>query len=299
MNTRNFFGYGQNPPHIRWPGGAGLAVSLVLNVEEGAELSLADGDEVNESVHEVTQPVLGAPDLCLASHFEYGTRVGYWRIADVVAASGVPMTLNACARSLVGVPWLAQHAVKNGHEICSHGWRWEAHAGMEEAHERALIARAHSEIARVAGVAPVGWHTKSSPSLNTRRLLVEHGGFLYDSDAYNDDLPYYLPVAGRSHLVLPYAFDTNDMRFFGTQSFVRGQDFADYLIDAFDCLLRESQHGVKMLSIGLHLRIIGRAARIGGLHTALAHMRQSGGESVWFARRDAIARHWLNVSPSD
>lgn len=299
MNTRNFLGYGQNPPHIRWPGGAGLAVSLVLNVEEGAELSLADGDEVNESVHEVTQPVLGAPDLCLASHFEYGTRVGYWRIADVVAASGVPMTLNACARSLVGVPWLAQHAIKNGHEICSHGWRWEAHAGMEEAHERALIARAHSEIARVAGVAPVGWHTKSSPSLNTRRLLVEHGGFLYDSDAYNDDLPYYLPVAGRSHLVLPYAFDTNDMRFFGTQSFVRGQDFADYLIDAFDCLLRESQHGVKMLSIGLHLRIIGRAARISGLQTALAHMRQSGGERVWFARRDAIARHWLNVSPSD
>jgi peptidoglycan/xylan/chitin deacetylase (PgdA/CDA1 family) len=297
MNNRDFLGYGTNPPHMRWPGGAGLAVSLVLNVEEGAELSLADGDESNESVHEVTQAVLGAPDLCLASHFEYGTRVGYGRIASVVEKAGVPMTLNACARSLVGVPWLAQHAVTQGHEICSHGWRWEAHAGMDEAHERALIARAYAEIARVAGVAPVGWHTKSSPSVNTRRLLVEHGGFLYDSDAYNDDLPYYLSVAGRPHLVLPYAFDTNDMRFFGTQSFVRGQDFADYLIDAFDWLLCESTHGAKMLSIGLHLRIIGRAARIGGLQTALNHMRQSGGEGVWFARRDTIARHWLQEVP--
>jgi peptidoglycan/xylan/chitin deacetylase (PgdA/CDA1 family) len=209
MNNRDFLGYGANPPNMRWPGGAGLAVSLVLNVEEGAELSLADGDERNESVHEVTQPVSGAPDLCLASHFEYGTRVGYGRIASVVAEAGVPMTLNACARSLIGVPWLARHAVAQGHEICSHGWRWEAHAGMDEAHERALIARAHAEITRVAGVSPVGWHTKSSPSVNTRRLLVEHGGFLYDSDAYNDDLPYYLPVAGRPHLVLPYAFDTN------------------------------------------------------------------------------------------
>ena len=297
MNQRDFLGYGDRPPAMRWPGDAGLAVSLVLNIEEGAELSMADGDATNESVHEVTQAVHGAPDLCLASHFEYGTRVGYRRIADVVAKAGVPMTLNACARSLVGVPWLAQDAVARGHEICAHGWRWEAHAGMDEVHERALIARAHAEIARVAGVAPVGWHTKSSPSVNTRRLLVEHGGFVYDSDAYNDDLPYYVPVSGRPHLVLPYAFDTNDMRFFGTQSFVRGQDLADYVIDAFDWLHRESRHGAKMLSIGLHLRIIGRAARIGGLQTALAHMRQAGGDSVWFARRDAIARHWLQAVP--
>ena len=298
MNTtRDFLGYGSNPPDVRWPGGAGLAVSLVLNIEEGAELSLADGDEANESVHEVVQPVSGAPDLCLASHFEYGTRVGWHRIAGVIAEAGVPMTLNACARSLVGVPWLARKAVADGHEICAHGWRWEQHAGMDEAHERDLIARTHREIARVAGVAPVGWHTKGSPSVNTRRLLAEHGGFLYDSDAYNDDLPYHLPVAGRPHLVLPYAFDTNDMRFFGTQGFVRGQDFADYVIDAFDWLLRESRHRPKMMTIGLHLRIIGRAARIGGLQTALAHLRQAGGAGAWFARRDAIARHWLQVMP--
>lgn len=292
---RDFEGYGGQPPDIRWQGGAGLAVSVVLNVEEGAELSLAAGDEKNEAVHEVIQQVHDAPDLCLASHFEYGTRVGYRRIASVVHEADVPMTLNACARSLNGVPWLARDAVARGHEICSHGWRWEPHAGMDETHERTVIARAHAGIARVTGVAPVGWHTKSSPSVNTRRLLVEHGGFKYDSDAYNDDLPYYVPVSGRAHLVLPYAFDTNDMRFFGTHAFVRGSDFADYIIDSFDWLLEESRHEPRMMSIGLHLRIIGRAGRIAGLRTALAHMRQRGG--AWFARRDAIARYWREAVP--
>lgn len=293
---RDFEGYGDHPPDMRWPQGAGLAVSVVLNVEEGAELSLASGDERNEAVHEVTQEVHGAPDLCLASHYEYGTRIGYRRIAEVAAQAGLPMTLNACARSLIGLPWLAQDAVARGHEICSHGWRWEAHAGMEEAQERALIARCHGEIARVAGAAPVGWHTKSSPSVNTRRLLVEHGGFLYDSDAYNDDLPYYVDVGGKPHLVLPYAFDTNDMRFHGDQAFVKASDFADYVIDSFDWLLEESHHRPKMMSIGLHLRIMGRAGRIAGLQTVLGHMQQRGG--VWLARRDAIARHWLQAVPA-
>jgi allantoinase len=292
---RNFEGYGGNPPDMRWPGGAGLAVSVVLNVEEGAELTLLAGDEHNEVVHEVTQQVRDAPDLCLASHFEYGTRVGYRRIADVVADAGLPMTLNACGRSLVGVPWLARDAVARGHEICSHGWRWEAHANMAEDHERQVIARAHAEIARVAGVAPVGWHTKSSPSVQTRRLLVEHGGFLYDSDAYNDDLPYYVPVAGKNHLVLPYAFDTNDMRFFGDHAFVKGSDFADYVIDSLDWMAQEAQHRPKMLSIGLHLRIIGRAGRIAGLQTVLRHLQQM--PSTWVARRDTIARHWRAAVP--
>ena len=293
--TRDFLGYNDNPQDIRWPGDAGIAVSVVLNIEEGAELSINDGDESNESVHEVTQPVHGAPDLCLASHFEYGTRAGYRRIADVAQAAGVPMTLNACARALIGVPWLARDAVQRGHEISAHGWRWEAHAGMDEDHERKLIARAHAEITRVSGVSPVGWHTKSSPSVNTRRLLVEHGGFEYDSDAYNDDLPYYLPVAGRSHLVLPYAFDTNDMRFFGTHAFVHAKDFAEYVIDAFDWLLSESRHEARMMSLGLHLRIIGRPGRISGLETVLKHMGARKG--VWFARRDQIARYWRKVCP--
>src|SRR4029453_13058504 len=231
------------------------------------------GDERNEAMHEVNQEVRGAPDLCMESHYEYGMRVGYRRIMRVVEAAGVPVTLNACARALEGVPWLARDAITRGHEICCHGWRWEPHAGMEEAHERATIARAVESIRRVAGVAPVGWHTKSSASVNTRRLLVEHGGFLYDSDAYNDDVPYYVEVAGKPTSVGQYGFDTNDMRFFDSYAFVRGSDFAGYVIDAFDRLWEEGARQPKMLSIGLHTRIIGRAARIGGLEQVLKHMQ--------------------------
>ena len=172
---------------------------------------------------------------------------------------------------------------------------------MDEDHERAVIARCVESIRRLHGRAPVGWHTKSSASVNTRRLLVEQGGFLYDSDAYNDDLPYYTPVAGKPHLVLPYAFDTNDMRFFDSFTYVRGSDFADYAIDAFDCLLAESQGAEgapRMMSIGLHTRIIGRPGRINGLAKLLAYIRQKDG--VWCATREQIARHWLaNVPPKE
>ena len=293
--TRDFLGYGDSPPCVSWPGGARLAISVVLNIEEGAELALSAGDERNEAMHEVSQEVWGAPDLCMESHYEYGMRVGYRRIMRVLEAAGVPMTLNACARALEGVPWLARDAIARGHEICCHGWRWEPHAGMEEAHERATIARAVESIRRVAGVAPVGWHTKSSASVNTRRLLVEHGGFLYDSDAYNDDVPYYVEVAGKPHLVVPYCFDNNDMRFHGDREFVHAADFAQYVIDAFDWMYREAAEAPKMMSIGLHLRIIGRAGRIAGLEQTLHHMRQFSG--VWFARRDAIARHWIEHCP--
>lgn len=295
-SKRDFLGYGNDPPKVPWPGGARLAVSFVLNVEEGAELSLSAGDERNEAVHEVTNEVKGAPDLCMESHFEYGTRAGYWRIMRVIDDAGVQITLNACARSLEGVPWLARDAISRGHEICSHGYRWESHVGMSEAHERDLITRCYDSIKRVAGVAPVGWHTRSSPSVNTRRLLAEHGGFLYDSDAYNDDLPYYVKVAGRSRLVLPYCFDTNDMRFFQSFAFVRAADFAEYVNDAFNRLWREAADVPRMMSVGLHLRIIGRAGRIAGLEAILKHMKSHAG--VWFARRDLIARHWLDKCPS-
>ena len=207
----------------------------------------------------------------------------------------MPLTVNACGRALEATPWIGADAARRGYEVCCHGWRWEAHAGMEEGHERAIIARAVQALKKSVGRAPVGWHTKSSPSVNTRRLLVEHGGFLYDSDAYNDDCPYYLDVGGRPHLVLPYAFDTNDMRFFDRHAFVSGQDFAAYCIDAFDWLWNEGAHKPVMLSIGLHTRIIGRAARIAGLATLMRHMRNRGG--AWFATREDIARHWLKVAP--
>ena len=265
-------------------------MSLVVNVEEGAELTLSAGDERNESRYEVVDEVVGAVDPCMESHFEYGTRAGYWRIMALFARFGVPATVSACARALEQSPWLARDALARGHEIACHGYRWESHAGMSEPVERAVIARAVETITRVAGVRPVGWHTRSASSVNTRRLLVEEGGFRYDSDAYDDDLPYLVDVGGRAHVVIPYSFDTNDMRFQAGGGFTLAGDFATYVIDAFDWLWREGESAPKLLSIGLHLRIVGRPGRIGALERILEHVTGRGG--VWVARRDAIARHW-------
>lgn len=288
---RDFYGYGPTPPHAQWPGQARVAVSFVLNIEEGAELSIRDGDERNEGVYEAVEEIKGLPDPCQDSHYEYATRVGYWRVIETLAAAGAPVTLNACGRAIQRSPWLAKDAIARGHEICCHGWRWERHAGMSEDQERQAIERAVTAIRDASGVTPVGWHTRSASSVNTRRLLVEHGGFLYDSDAYCDDLPFFAIAAGHRHLVLPYSFDTNDMNFFGNHRFVNGSDFADYAIAAYDRLWQEGAHRPRMLSIGLHLRIIGRAGRIAALETILRYIGQRG--QTWVARRDEIARHWL------
>ena len=287
---RNFEGYRGKPPDPKWPDGARIAVSFVVNVEEGAELFVGDGDERNESIHEITQVVQGVPDFCLASHFEYGTRAGYWRITDLLDRYGVKATFSSSGRAVERNPWLARDALHRGHEISAHGWRWEGQAEMEEAAERDAIARTVGAIEGACGKPPVGWHTKSSPSVSTRRLLVEHGGFAYDSDAYDDDLPYVVEVAGRPHVVLPYAFDTNDMRFQAGRGFDHAEDFARYCIGAFEWLWREGERSPKMMSIGLHLRIIGRPGRIAGLDRLLATVTSR--EGVWIARRDAIARHW-------
>ena len=268
IHDRDFRGYGTNPPRIRWPNGARLAVSVVVNVEEGAELAIGMGDERNEAVYEVVEEVRGARDLCMESHFEYGTRAGWPRIRALLASYGVPATLNANGRAVALSPWLAQEAVADGHEVAAHGWRWETHAHMAESEERVAIARAVAAIRDATGTAPVGWHTRSATSVNTRRLLGEHGGFLYDSNAYNDDLPYVVEGAGRPHVVLPYAFDTN-----------------------FDRLYEEGAGAPRMLSVGLHLRIIGRPGRIGGLERFLTHAASQPG--TWFARREDIARAWL------
>jgi peptidoglycan/xylan/chitin deacetylase (PgdA/CDA1 family) len=288
---RDFAGYRLGHPAIRWPGGKRLAVSIVVNVEEGAELSLGAGDEANEFVYEAVERVEGVRDPCMESHYEYGTRVGWGRIRNALKAHGVRATLNACGRAIELSPWLAQEAVADGHEVSAHGWRWERHVYMDEATERRAIARTVDAIAAAAGTPPVGWHTRSATSPNTRRLLLEHGGFLYDSNAYNDDTPFVVDAGGgAAHVVLPYAFDTNDMRFSNGGSFVFGADFARYCIDAFDRLYAEGAHVPRMLSVGLHLRIVGRPARIGGLETLLAHMARHDG--VWFARRDEIANAW-------
>jgi len=286
LSERDFAGYRGRPPAIAWPGGARLAVSFVLNFEEGAEFSVTDGDARNEAIYEVTHRLDGR-DPCIDSHFEYGTRAAWWRILDLFDRYGLPLTLSACGRAVERSPWLARDAVARGHEVSAHGWRWESHAGMEEAAERTAIARTVDAITRATGTRPVGWHTRSAPSANTRRLLLEEGGFLYDSDAYNDDLPYTLAIQGRRHVVLPYAFDSNDMHYFHTQRFA-GRDFADYVTDAADWLQGE---GGRMLSVGLHLRMIGRPGRIGALKAILDHIASMQG--VWVARRADIARHWL------
>ena len=290
---RDFRGYGDAVPPVRWPDGAQLAVNLVINVEEGGELAIGQGDERNEGVYEVVDEISGARDLCMESHFEYGTRAGWPRIRKALQAHGARGTVNAIGRSLMLSPWLAQQAVADGHEVAAHGWRWERHATMSEDEERLAIARAVEAITRTAGSPPRGWHTRSATSPNTRRLLIEQGGFFYDSNAYNDDLPYLVDVGGRDHLVLPYSFDTNDMRFTRQGGFVFGDDFARYCIDAFDRLYEESASAPRMMTVGLHLRIIGRPGRIAGLERFLAHAASRPG--VWFARRDEIARHWLRA----
>lgn len=293
--TRDLLGYGAHPPHPRWPGGARVAVSFVLNLEEGAEYAISEGDGHNEAVYEVIDRLEGIPDPCLQSHFDYGTRAGWWRIMDVLERFGVPCTVSACGRAVERSPALAQDAVRRGHEVSAHGWRWESHARMPEAEERAAIQRTVAVIQSVTGVRPVGWHTRSAASPNTRRLLMEAGGFLYDSDYYGDDLPCTLARPGqRPYVVLPYAFDTNDMQFQHTHRFVRAADFSGYVNDAFDWLWREGAVAPKMMSVGLHLRMLGRPGRMAALEHILEHMLGRG--DVWIARRDAIARHWLGTA---
>ncbi|WP_246739650.1 polysaccharide deacetylase family protein [Martelella sp. HB161492] len=285
---RDFYGYGRDLPQVRWPGGARVAVSFVLNFEEGSEFAIGDGDDRNESVYEVIDG-LPVADGCIQSHFEYGTRVGYWRIMELMEKYKARITVSACGRAAERSPWLVHDARERGHEIAAHGYRWESHAGLEIGEERQRIAAARQAIEAACGIAPVGWHTRSAASVNTRRLLVE-AGFLYDSDAYNDDTPYEINIDGHRHLVLPYAFDTNDMQFQHTQRFSTGWEFATYVSDAFDWLWREGKTRPRMLSIGLHLRMIGRPGRIGALQTILSHMRRKG--DVWIAPRAAIAAHW-------
>ncbi|MDF2231815.1 polysaccharide deacetylase family protein [Albimonas sp. CAU 1670] len=300
-DRRNLRGWWDGAPPPPWPEGRSLAVSVVVNVEEGAEFSVADGDAVNERLPEANQRVEGLPDPCMESQFAYGARAGFRRVLDALAAHAIPATFSTCGRAAERTPWLLQAAVAAGHEVSCHGWRWESHAGMAEAAEREAIARTYAAILAATGEAPVGWHTRSASSPNTRRLLGEHGGFLYDSDAYDDDLPYVVEGPRGPHVVLPYGFDANDMRFEPGGGFIHGRDFADYCLAAVDRLVVEGAREARMLSIGLHPRLIGRPARIGGLETTLAEiarLRDAG--RVWPARRRDIARVWraaLGLAP--
>ena len=283
---RDLKGYWKADPAPCWPNGARLAVSFVVNIEEGGELSIGQGDERNESTYEAIEEIFNAPDPCMESHFGYGPRRGYQRIVEALDNHGAKATFSACGRAAEATPWLIEDAVSRGHEISCHGWRWETHAGMTLDNERDVIRRTFDTISDIAGIAPVGWHTRSATSPQTRVLLKEHGGFVYDSNAYDDDVPYM----DESLVILPYAFDTNDMRFSPGGGFVQIQDFVDYVIAGFDRLYAEGAQASRMMSIGLHTRIIGRPSRIGGLENVLSYI--AGKTDVWVASRKEIAACW-------
>jgi peptidoglycan/xylan/chitin deacetylase (PgdA/CDA1 family) len=288
---RDFFGYGGHPPHPQWPDRARIAVSLVLNVEEGSEHSIRAGDDHNEAVYDMVNAVRDVADASMESHFEYGTRAGYWRVVHLLERYGVTCTVNACARALELSPWLAKDCVARGFEIACHGYRWQPHGAMSEDVEREQIRRAVATIRSVSGIRPRGWHTRNPASVNTRRLLVEEGGFLYDSDAANDDLPWLTKVGNRQHVVLPYSLDTNDMRLQRPEGMALGSHLAEYVNEAFDWLWEEGATAPKMMTIGLHLRIIGRPGRIRALQSILEHITSR--PAVWITQRQLIAEHWL------
>ncbi len=294
---RDLVGYGAHPPVVRWPGDARIAVSVVLNVEEGGESSILHGDAASESVLTDigAEPLHGARNLNVESLFEYGSRVGFWEILRVLSEHRVPATAFAVGMALERNPGAAAALAASGFEVACHGQRWIDYQSVPEAIERGDIQQNIEAITRLVGRRPVGWYT-GRPGPNTRRLVMEAGGFLYDSDAYNDDLPYWTRVGAEAQLIVPYSFDTNDSRLQRGGDFGTAEEFLTYCRDAFDWLYRRGEQGhARMLSIGLHSRIIGRPGRLSALERLLDHIQAHTG--VWFCTREALALHWRAQHP--
>jgi len=295
---RDMVGYGEHPPVADWPGGARIAVQFVLNYEEGAERSILHGDEVAEyflSEMVGAQPVAGARHMAMESLYEYGSRAGFWRVRRLFDELNVPLTVFAVAQALERNPEAVAAMQQSGWEIASHGYRWIDYQQVPEAVERQHIALAVETHARVTGERPLGWYQgRTSP--NTARLVAEEGGFVYDADSYADELPYYDTRSGRPQLIVPYTLDANDMRFVAPQGFNSGEQFFAYLRDSFDVLYAEGETAPKMMSVGLHGRVVGRPGRMVALRRFLEHLLAH--DSVWAARRIDIARHWLARHPS-
>lgn len=294
---RDLIGYGANPPHPQWPGDARIAISFVLNYEEGGERCVLHGDTESEAfLSEMpgAQPLAGVRHMSMESIYEYGSRSGVWRLLKLFDKYDVPLTVFAVAMAIERHPEVAKAMVEAGHEICSHAYRWIDYQYMDVEEERDHLNKAIEIITQVTGQRPLGWYTgRNSP--NTRDLVMQEGGFLYDSDAYDDDLPYWTDNNGKGHLVIPYTLDTNDMRFSTVQGFNSGEQFYQYLKDAFDTLYAEGEEAPKMLSIGLHCRLIGRPARIAALERFIQYAKSH--ENVWFSRRIDIAKHWHEKHP--
>ncbi|WP_230970243.1 allantoinase PuuE [Nitrogeniibacter aestuarii] len=298
---RDLIGYGANPPHAQWPGQARIAVQFVLNYEEGGENCVLHGDAGSEQfLSELAAPPAFADrHLSMESIYEYGSRVGVWRILREFEQRGLPLTVFGVGMALERHPELTRAFVELGHEIACHGWRWIHYQDVDEATEREHMTLAMTAIEKLTGEPPLGWYTgRDSP--NTRRLVADHGGFLYDSDYYGDDLPFWTEVTRTDgqrvpHLIVPYTLDTNDMRFALPQGFSHGDPFFQYLRDAFDVLYAEGEDAPKMLSIGMHCRLLGRPGRMRALQRFLDHIEAH--DRVWVCRRVDIARHWIDTHP--
>ena len=297
MSMRDLVGYGPNPPVVQWPNGARIAVSVVVNYEEGSEYSLLDGDPHGESSGESPSNVpAGERDLANESFFEYGSRVGVWRIMDVMDQCDVKGTFFACALALERNPEVGPEIIRRGHEVMGHGNCWEEYYRMDRDTEREAIKQAVESITRTTGQRPLGWYTRYGPSVNTRELVVEEGGFIYDCNAYNDDLPFYTEVHGKSWLVVPYSLEVNDTKFWRGQM-ITPNDFFEAARSCFDMLYEEGATHPKMMSVGLHCRIIGKPGRANALRQFLKYASEK--EGVWFATRLEIARWWLEHYPSE
>ena len=295
---RDLAGYGANPPDPRWPGGARLALQIVLNYEEGGENCILHGDSASEAF---LSEIVGADaregvrHMSMESVYEYGSRVGVWRLERLMRQHQVPLTVFAVGMAVERNPEPILALYKAGHEICSHGYRWIDYQHVDESTERAHMEQAVRAIEKVTGERPVGWYTgRSSP--NTRKLVIEEGGFLYDADDYSDDLPWWDRRYGRPHLVIPYTLDVNDMRFATSQGFNSGEQFFQYLKDSFDVLYTESARTPRMMSVGLHCRLAGRPGRFAALERFIRYARSF--DDIWWCRRVDIAKHWHQHHPA-
>lgn len=294
---RDFRGYGATPPDPLWPGGARIAVNINLNIEAGGEHSVLEGDGRSEDMlTDAGYPSYpGVRSLMAESAFEYGPRVGVWRVLRILKEFGIQVSAFTVVKALQSYPELAHALMSDGHEIVSHGWRWIDYHLIDEVTEREHVRLAVEGLRAITGEAPAGFFY-GRPSANTRRLHVEAGGFTYDRDAVNDELPYWVRVAGRDHLVIPLSFETNDNRADLHRGFGTADDFARYMTDCFDLMYAEGATAPKLMSIGLHDRLIGRPGRAVGLIRMLRHMQTH--EGVWFCTGRDIARHWYSTYPA-
>jgi putative urate catabolism protein len=298
---RDLVGYGRNPPHANWPGQARVALQFVLNYEEGGENATLHGDIGSEQFlsEMFNPPSFAERHLTMEGIYEYGSRVGVWRILREFEKRGLPLTVFGVGMALQRHPELTQAFVELGHEIACHGWRWINYQQIDEATERLHMQTGINIIRELTGKAPTGWYTgRDSP--NTRRLLLDHGGFEYDSDYYGDDLPFWMKVKKSDgsvapHLVVPYTLDVNDMRFALPQGYSQAEDFFVYLRDSFDVLYAEGADSPKMMSIGMHCRLLGRPGRMLALQKFLDHIEKHA--DVWVCKRIDIARHWQATHP--